>query len=119
MFTWDRETKKITLSRGDTGSVPFQITGVDFGTDGRVVWTMKSAAGTIVKEGVYAPEGNIFWVQFNNGDTDGLQPGNYEYDARAVLNPVYDTEGRIVDGDWVRTPTLPLTVQILRTVGDI
>ena len=56
---------------------------------------------------------------FANAETDYLAPGSYTYDVRYVINPYYDSEGKIVDGDQVITPKTPRTVILLSTVGQI
>lgn len=66
-----------------------------------------------------AYERNMFTVTFNNADTDKVNPGGYSWDVRYVINPYYDEEGKIVDGDQVITPNTPMGVQVLTVVGDI
>ena len=119
MFNWDPETRKITLHRGDTGVVPYVLTGYTLGPNDRVLWTMKDGTGTIVKEGIYTPEDNKFRVEFLNAETDYLSPGLYSYDTRVAINPVFDEQGRIIDGECITTPVSPLIVEILSTVGQI
>lgn len=119
MFIVNTETRKITLSRGDTGVVPCRLKGYTFGPNDRVLWTMKNSRGSIVKEGIYTPENNRFRVEFLNGDTDYLDPGTYSYDVRVAINPQFDSEGRIIDGSCISTPRLPMEVELLRTVGEI
>ena len=119
MFSVDVNTKQITMHRGDTGSVRFSLEGYDFADDDRVLWTMKSQDGVVVKQGIYTPvEGDVV-VEFKNSDTDQLSPGQYPYDLRIVASPEYDSSGAIVDGLIVNTPQSPMYVQILATVGQI
>lgn len=119
MFNVDETTKRITMHRGDTGSVRYHLTGYEFQADDRVLWTMKSENGTIVKQGIYTPVDGDVVVEFANADTDQLSPGQYPYDLRVIANPEYDQGGAIIDGDIVSTPVSPMYVQILSTVGQI
>lgn len=119
MFKVDPETRKITLHRGDTGVACFRLVGYTLSSNDRVLWTMKDGLGTVVKEGIYTPEDNVFRVEFLNAETDYLAPGIYQYDARVAFNPQYDDQGRIIDGDAISTPISPLTVELLSTVGQI
>ena len=117
MFIVDGTT--ITLSRGDTGSVVIGATGYTFGTDDRAVFTMKNGAGVVIMENYYELEDGQFKVYFRNADTDSRPTGSYQWDVRYVINPYYDSNGRIVDGDQVITPNLPMTLTILDTVGEV
>ena len=138
----------ITLSRGDTGAVRFRANATIRGTEteykfkynDRAVFTIKSGT-EIVKEKIAAlDENNCFTVTFFNADTDTLSPGGYNWDVRYVINPYWEdavtetrtvvidgvetevdyvVSGRIVDGDQVVTPNLPMNMQLLTVVGDI
>ena len=142
------EGTNITLSRGDTGAVLFRAHAVIRGTEqeyqfkynDRAVFTIK-AGSQIVKEKVAAlDENNCFTVVFFNADTDTLNPGSYTWDVRYVINPYWENpvterrtviidgvetevdyvvSGKIVDGDQVVTPRLPMNMQLLTVVGDI
>lgn len=126
MFEVNLETKRITLHRGDTGTVTYRLRGYTFGPQDRVLFTAKSNNGTEIIREVYALENNMFRVRFPNSLTDYLNPGEYKYDARAVVLPVYDPDdpSKIIDCDFdhggaVRTPKTPLIIEILDTVGQI
>lgn len=122
MFVVDAETKKITMHRGDTGSITFTVTGYDFSdVTCKALFSLKKAkSGDVVKEQVYSLDSNNqFTVEFANSDTDHLVPGNYEYDVRVAINPTLDGNGKITSGDVVRTPYDPIPVEIRRTVGEI
>ena len=119
MFVVDAESRKITMHRGDTGTVVYRLTGYTLEGNVKVVWTMKNKYGDIIKEGVYTPEDNKVRIEFLNSDTDSIAPGVYLYDLRVVIEPEYDTQGRIVDGVCVTTPVSPLYVEIMDTVGII
>lgn len=117
MFTVQGTT--ITLSRGDTGSIDITASGYTFGSDDRALFSVKDRFGTVVIQHEYEMTENAFTVTFYNSDTDTLTPGAYTWDVRYVVNPAYDTEGKIVDGDQVITPNLPMKLELLTTVGEI
>ena len=127
MFKVDTETKKITLHRGDTGTVPYHLTGFTFGPNDRVLYTIKDPSGSVIMQEIYAlDENNKFRVKFRNGLTDYLAPGIYRYDARVAILPEYDPNdpSKIIDVDFdhggaVCTPATPLIIEILDTVGQI
>lgn len=118
MFVVDTENYKIDLHRGDTGVIGITLTGHTFGADDRVLFTIKDQEGKIVKEGVYALTNNRFEVEFLNADTDHLMPGQYSWDVRCVVNPVY-ANNAIIDGDAVATPRDPMVVNLRTTVGQV
>lgn len=62
---------------------------------------------------------NTFTVTFYNSDTDQVTPGGYSWDVRYVINPYYDEDGALVDGDQIITPNNPMNIQLLTVVGDI
>ena len=118
----------IAMSRGDTGAIRFNATATyrgtqtpyTFGERDRAVFSIKNGNGTVVKEKISAITDNKFLVFFHNPDTDVLTPGtNYTWDVRYVINPYYDENGRIVDGDQVVTPRSPMPMNLLTVVGDI
>lgn len=125
MFNVDTATKKITLHRGDTGRVPFRVTGYTFESGDVVLFTAKSPNGTELIRHVYTlDENGGFVVEFPNSLTDGAQPGQYQYDARVAILPEYNGQGELVDVDFehggaVCTPETPLIIEILGTVGQI
>lgn len=120
MFVINRTDKSIIMSRGDTGWIPFRITGAMLGSSDRCIFTMKNSQGAIVKEAVFTPVSNVFWVRFVNSDTDGLPAGIYNYDVRVVIGPTYDPQtGAIVDGQEVKTPMMPANITLVNTVGEI
>lgn len=109
----------IVLSRGDTGGIKFTAEGYTFGPDDRALFSVRNAGGTIVKQEQFELVDNAFYVTFFNADTDALTPGNFTWDVRYVINPYYDSDGRIVDGDQVITPNTPQQLQLLTVVGEI
>ena len=113
------EGTTITLSRGDTGEVSIGVSGYSFGSNDRALFTVRNASNQEVKmRRELEIVDNIVTVTFVNSDTDSLPAGRYEWDVRYVINPVYEN-GQIVDGDEVITPELPMTINLLTTVGQI
>lgn len=120
MFNYDVNTMQITLHRGNTGTVPFKITGHDFTGETAVAYFCMKQGSTVVKEGYYPLDSTgEFTVEFVNTDTDGLAPGTYEYDVHVVLDPVYDDNDNVVDGTFVRTMMDPIPIIVKRTVGTV
>lgn len=113
------EGTKIRMSRGDTGEVTIGLSGYTFGSNDRVLFTVRESKSKEVKmRRILEIESNTVTVSFVNSDTDNLDAGNYEWDVRVIINPVY-SEGDIVDGDEVITPELPMQIELLTTVGQI
>lgn len=119
MFNVNPENDSITLSKGDTGAVSITVEGYDFGINDRALFSIRSGNGQIVKQKAYPIVNNEFTVTFFNADTDMLSPGVYSWDVRYVINPYYNENGDIVDGDQVLTPNLPMECNLLQIVGDI
>lgn len=122
------EGTTISISRGDTGAVRFRAdvliggeggTAYTFDENDRAIFTIKNGNGEIVKEKITAMEDNVFTVVFYNADTDALSENtSYTWDVRYVINPYWEN-GRIVDGDQVLTPELPMSMRLLNVVGEI
>lgn len=120
MFVVNESTKAITLHRGDTGAVTITLTGYDFSNvTARAVFSVKNSGTTVKEEICQIDENNQFTVEFANEDTDYLSPGTYEYDVRVVIDPVYDDDGKIINGSEVMTPEDPIPVVVKRTVGTV
>jgi len=111
----------ITLSRGDTGSIKIIAdTDYEFASTDRALFSIKNGSGEVVKQQAFALDANnAFVVTFFNSDTDSLPPGEFSWDVRYVINPYYDSNGNIVDGNQVITPRRPMTMQILQVVGEV
>jgi len=118
MFSVDPTSKKISLSRGDTGAFTITVSGYTFGEDDRCVFTIKGG-NQIVKQVAYPMVNNSFTVTMFNADTDKFNAGSYTWDVRFVIHPYYDEAGNVIDGDQVLTPTLPLNFDLQMVVGDI
>lgn len=123
MFSIDT-SGNISLSIGDTAAFTVTATGYTFGEDDRALWTLKASDGTVVFERIYALDdtelGNgVFMVSFSNSDTDHLPAGSYDWDVRYVINPYYNNDGKIIDGDQVITPKAALKMTLLSVVGEV
>lgn len=133
MFRIDTETGAIELNVGDTGSFELEAhrdDDTDWTEDDRAVFTVRSAAGANVIERLYRLDddeglGNgVILVELHNDDTDDLAAGAYTWEVRFVVNPYYDTDGRIIDGDIVQTPGIdgngnPMTLTLKSVQADI
>lgn len=110
----------IQLSRGDTGSIKITAdTEYTFAAADRALFSVKNAIGDVVRQQAYALTDKAFTVNFANSDTDSLAAGTYSWDVRYIINPHYDSSGKIVDGDQVITPRLPMQMQLLQVVGEV
>lgn len=115
----------ITLSRGDTGALNVTATATlngepfTFGSDDRALFSIKNGNGEIIMQKAYQMTDNAFVVYFLNADTDSLSPGAYSWDVRYIINPYYDAEGKIINGDQVITPKTPMNLTLLTVVGDV
>ena len=104
MFKLDNDGTTILMHRGNTGTIRITLTGYTFGNDDRVLFTMINLTGTVIKEQICQVEDGAIEIEFVNTDTDYLAPGDYYYGVTAATDPVYDTEGKIVNGSGVSTP---------------
>ena len=115
----------INLSRGDTGALVVNATATlngepyTFSADDRALFSIKSGNGEIIMQKAYEMTDNSFTVYFLNQDTDSLSPGAYSWDVRYIINPYYDDDGKIIDGDQVITPKAPMNMTLLTVVGDV
>ena len=123
---FDVEDYNIRLSRGDTGAMWVDATATlddepyTFAENDRALFSIKNPNGEIIMQKQCAMTNNSFIVYFLNADTDSLSPAdNYTWDVRYVINPYYDANGKIVDGDQVITPKEPQTMNLLTVVGDV
>lgn len=123
MFYVDGYT--INLTRGDTGGITIKANvskddeAFTFSSDDRALFSVKNGQGEILMEKAYEMTDNIFTVYFTNGDTDSFSPGSYSWDVRYIINPYYDSTGRIVSGDQVITPKEPQTLNLLTVIGEV
>lgn len=111
---------KITLSRGDTGTVTIGVSGYTFDSNDRALFSIRNGSGTIVIQRAYEIINNEVEIEFVNSDTDQLPSGNYEWDIRFIIDPMYDENNQIYDGaGGVITPNTPMKIELLPTVGQI
>ena len=115
------EDYTISLSRGDTGAIKFNTsTEYDFASNDRALFSVKNALGEVVRQQAYPlDENKAFVVNFSNSDTDSLPAGTFSWDVRYIINPYYDDQGNIIDGDQVITPKLPMQMLLLQVVGEV
>ena len=112
MFSVDYTTGAIEMNVGDTGSFQIQAVRDDsepWTEDDVATFTVRNASGTDVIVRNYSlvndELGNgVIAIEFQNSDTDQLPAGSYSWEMRYVINALYDDDGRVVDGDIVRTP---------------
>lgn len=115
------EGTTITLSRGDTGAIKITAdTDYTFAAEDRALFSIKNNVGEVVKQSAFElDENKAFVVTFFNHDTDTLAATGYTWDVRYIINPYYDAEGRIVNGDQVITPNEPMAFNLLNVVGEV
>ena len=113
------EGSKITMSRGDTGSIKIAAMGHTFASGDRALFSVKNKFGQIVKQDIYQLTTGAFTAVFANTDTDMLPPGRYLWDVRYVTEPSYDEGGNIVNGTQIITPMEPQPLVLLDIVGCI
>ena len=126
MFSVDYDTGAIVISKGDTGSFELEVIREDreaWGENDRAVFTVNNGAGETVIERIYrldseTPGNGIIVVEFHNSDTDQLDPGGYTWEIRLVDGIYTDDDGKIIDGNFIRTPgidgsgdPMPLTIK--------
>lgn len=116
MFTVNGTT--IELHRGDTGTVGITFTGYDFGESDRALVSI-ARGGEILRQEIHEMESNRIELVFTNSDTDSLEYGDYDWDIRLAVNPIYGTDGAIIDGDGVGTPNDPMQIKLKVTIGQI
>lgn len=129
MFDVNEQTGYIDMHRGDTGAFTIKFKGYTLTSNDRVLVTFKSSSGTEIKKEYHTPENNRIRIRLRNPETDYLQPGDFSWDARVIIDPVYDESGNvvegsgqelpIVDGGAVSTPKDPMTLHIRTTVGQV
>ena len=118
MINIDLATQKITIHKGDTGSVSFQISGDTLEENDRVLFTIKNNRGVVVKQEIVTPTNGEFSITFANADTCNLEVGSYSYDIRVLGNPVI-ANGKVVSADTVDTPANAAKLELLGVVGDV
>ena len=110
----------ISISAGDTGIIRMPVEGAKLADKDRAVFTVKNKTGTIMIHKVIKPENaGEFVIPFVNADTEGMTPGNYEWDVRIVLNAKIGAGGDVVDGGTIATPFPPGQFTVCRVVGSV
>lgn len=111
MFVIDPNNSAITMHKGDTGAYYVNLTrssGESFGENDRALYTIKQGANIIIEREYALNDETLgngrFLIAFRNSDTDTLAAGSYSTEIRVVINPIR-SDGKIVDGDVVRTIT--------------
>ena len=104
----------IYINRGDTGAITISSFGYDFGENDRCVFTVKASDGTIVKQVIAEMTDGAFDIAFLHNDTVNLSEGDgYTWGITYYVNPYYDDDGNITNGNLVYTPTqepMPFTI---------
>ena len=105
----------IVMHRGNTGTLRIQLTGYTFGNNDRVLFTMRTLKGEVVKETI-CEIGEDGWIEipFINTDTDNLIPTQYKWGITAATDPEY-SQGKIVDGSGICTPRDDMYIRIVDT----
>lgn len=111
MFVIDPNNSAITMHKGDTGAYYVNLSrssGEAFGENDRALYTVKQGANIIIEREYALDDETLgngrFLIAFRNSDTDTLAAGSYSTEIRVVINPIR-SDGKIVDGDVVRTIT--------------
>lgn len=107
-FVHDAEGN-IRMNAGDTGSFKVKCTranGAEWPDTARMLYTVKSADGTIVLQRIYRlddqwglGDGTVL-IEFHNDDTDDWTPGQYTTERRYTVAPIWDgtpSSARCVD----------------------
>lgn len=103
MFTID-ENKNITMHAGDTGAFIVRPTELDTAGVDVVLFTIRNSEKIIKLQRIYPFENGMITIRFENEDTDTWEPGNYSWETRYVVDPVYDEEEKLIGGQEVYTP---------------
>lgn len=116
------EEKEIRISLGDTMKLGVQLAGVPLTADDRVIFTIKQSANPdspVLVEKVYTPDHDRIVVQLLNEESEKIGIGRYRWDLRIVIEPIYNSKGKITDGRRVITPFEPAIFRITGVVGNV
>ena len=112
--------RTIRLSRGDTGVIPFRVTGMELTGKDAGVFTIRRANGTtLVRKVIPVMEDGLLYVPFVNEETDGWREGEYLWDLRIVLEAQVGEDGMVTDGREVITPWPPSRLEVIGVVGEV
>lgn len=112
MFRVDEESGTVELNSGDTGAWEMEAHRDDdepWGENDIAVFTVRNNENKIVIQRIYhlndEENGNgVFLILIQNSDTDDLPAGQYTWEVRYIVDPLYDEDGEPVDGSIVDTP---------------
>lgn len=103
-YTFNPETRAITLPLGDTMNLRLKLTDIQF--DAAVFAIFDANTGKdIFKKSVNIENGEAA-IRLSNADTRDLNPGNYNWNLRLISDPAYGEDGEIIvdeDSDDVVT----------------
>lgn len=129
MWAVDKNTMAVTMHRGDTGAYWVTLrrgSGDPFVSGDVAIYEIKQGQNLLIHREFdlqpdeptdMLPGDGRFLVAFRNSDTDTWASGTYNSEIRVALNPIR-SDGRVVDGDTVRT-VIKSTVQINDVLIDI
>lgn len=109
----------ISIRRGDTGGFRVRTTGYDFGANDRALFTIKDSNRKTIRRDVLTITNNSVTIEFAHSDTKSLKAGDYTWDVRFVVSPVFDENDDIIGGTEIDTPYTDMRFTVGRTVGDI
>lgn len=98
-FLFIKETGNIEMNAGDTGSFKVhcnRLSGEDWPSTARMLWTVTSPTGEIVMQRIYRMDDQwglgdgVVLFEFHNDDTDDWAPGIYQTERRYDIDPVWD-----------------------------
>lgn len=103
-YTFDPETRAITLPCGDTMNLRLKLTEIQFDAAVFAIYDAK-AGEDIFKKAVKVENGGAE-IRLSNADTRELEPGSYNWNLRLVSDPAYGENGEVIadeDSDNVVT----------------
>ena len=124
MFQIDPNTCAVTMHKGDTGAYDVTLSrsdGEPFTENDVAIYKVTLGTTEMIRR-EYALDGETngkITIAFHNADTDTWATGSYSTEIRVVVNAVHQ-DGKVVNGDIVRTPPqLKSTLTILGVLEDI
>lgn len=103
-YTFDPETRAITLPCGDTMNLRLKLTEIQFDAAVFAIYNAKTGED-ILKKAVKIENGGAE-IRLSNADTRELEPGSYNWNLRLVSDPAYGENGEVIvdeDSDDVVT----------------
>lgn len=112
------ENNKITITRGDTGSLLVRATDHEFTANDRALFTIANNRRRVVLQRIYPLVDNAFTVVFAPDDTKDWSAGNYQWEVRYFMNATVEGN-RITAGQEVNTPQeKPFEMSVLDAIGE-